>query len=289
MNSNNLFSADAPIAHQTGYFSSFDGLSLYYQHWWSEQLSSAMVVMVHGLGGHSDLFGNVVKTLAPQGYHLYALDLRGNGRSPGKRGHINRWLDFRHDLNSFWQYIIPQCPNLPQFMVGHSLGGTIVLDYVLHSPQTLEGIIVSNPAIGVVGVSPLKFFLGKLFSQIWSTFSQSTGISLEKSVHDPALIAHYKQDSLRHDLGTARLATEYIATTNWIKAHGNELNVPLLMLQSGLDTISPLESSHRFFENVPVGDKTWKEYPQSYHEIYDDLEHHQVLADLSEWLKAHLT
>jgi alpha-beta hydrolase superfamily lysophospholipase len=256
--------------------------------------------MVHGLGGHSGLFRNVVEVLAPQGYHLYAFDLRGNGRSPGRRGHINSWSELRGDVGACFDFIAQnlvaqdcvtqaQTPApLPRFILGHSVGGTVVLDYVLHYPQGLQGTIISNPILGAVGVSPIKFAIARLLSQVWPTFSLSTGVASDTGARDPAILASHFNDPLRHATGSARLATEYLATADWLQTHAVDLKVPLLMLQSGADRVALPAGSRRFFERVTLSDKTWKAYPESYHEIYDDLDHAMVLADISEWLQAHL-
>jgi alpha-beta hydrolase superfamily lysophospholipase len=276
-----------PLQHQTGTFPSHDGIELFYQTWWSAPPTRGVVVMVHGLGGHSGLFQNVVEALAPAGFQLYALDLRGNGRSPGRRGYINNWSEFRGDVGALLDFIHPSHPNSPQFILGHSVGGAVVLDYVLHHPAGLQGTIISNPTLGAVGISPLRFAIARLLSQVWPTFSLSTGVAGSTGARDPELCAAYAADPLRHATGSARLATEYIATADWLQTHAADLQVPLLMLQSGADRVSLPAGSRRFFDQVTFPDKTWKEYPDSYHEIYDDRDRQIVLADLGNWLQTH--
>jgi alpha-beta hydrolase superfamily lysophospholipase len=276
------------LQHQTGTFPSHDGMELFYQHWWSKPPTRGVVVMVHGLGGHSGLFQNIVEALAPARFQLYALDLRGNGRSPGQRGYVNNWGELRGDVGVFLDFINQSQPNLPKFILGHSVGGAVVLDYVLHHPTGLQGTIISNPTLGAVGISPFRFAIARLLSQIWPTFSLSTGVARDTGARDPELCAAYAADPLRHATGSARLATEYIATADWIQTHAADLAVPLLMLQGGADRVSLPAGSRRFFNQVTFPDKTWREYPESYHEIYDDHDRQIVLADLSNWLQAHL-
>jgi alpha-beta hydrolase superfamily lysophospholipase len=276
------------LQHQTGTFPSHDGMELFYQHWWNDPTARGVVVMVHGLGGHSGLFDNIVTALAPAGFHLYALDLRGNGRSPGRRGYVNSWSELRGDVGAFLNFIRQSQPDLPQFVLGHSVGGAVVLDYVMRHPAGLQGTIISNPTLGAVGISPLRFAIARLLSQLWPTFSLSTGVAGNTGARDPALCAAYAADPLRHATGSARLATEYMATADWIQTHAADLQVPLLMLQSGADRVSLPAGSRRFFEQVTFPDKTWREYPESYHEIYDDHDRQVVLNDLNNWLQAHL-
>lgn len=264
--------------------------ALFYRHWQPEDTPSirAVVVMVHGLGGHSGLFQPVADVLVPLGYDLWALDLRGNGRSPGQRGHVNRWSEFRDDVTAFVDFVAPQVPTVPWFLLGHSVGGAIALDCALRSPDPWRGVIVSAPTLGKVGVSPLRFAIARILSQLWPTFSLSTGVKADTAARDPEVLAQQQQDSLRHSRGSVRLATEYLVAIDWLQSNASHLSLPLLMLQGGSDRVAPPESSRQFFDRLPNVQKEWREYPESYHEIYDDLDASRVLTDLARWLDHHL-
>lgn len=275
------------MKHLEGRFSGFDNLSLYYQGWQPEQDIQAIVVMVHGLGGHSNLFDPAVQYLVPHGYAIYAFDLRGHGRSPGQRGYINTWNEFRQDLHQFVQQIHQQHSASPCFLWGHSLGGTIALDYALRSPQNLKGLIVTAPALGKVQISPFKLALGYMLSKILPRFSLRLGLRKDLCLKDPDICAAYLQDPLRHDYGSARLATEFFATVGWIYQHIADLKIPLLLLHCQEDEIILAEASRDFFQKVMVADKEHREYSGCYHDLYLDA-NYQVLADLNYWLKQHI-
>lgn len=276
------------MKHREGTFLGAAGLRLYYQSWHPQKRSRAIVVIVHGLGGHSDLFANLVQYLVDCGDTVYGFDLRGNGRSPGQRSYINSWTEFREDLEAFVRLIEVKESDSPCFLLGHSLGATIVLDYVLRSPRQWQGVILIAPALGNVGVSPLKLAIGRILSKVWPRFSLDTGIDLAASSRDPQVLKAYAQDPLRHSRGTARLATEFLKTVNWIEAHASELQVPLLILHGGADRVTLPESSRLFFERVTFADKEKREYPGAYHEIFNDLDYQQILCDLKDWLERHL-
>jgi alpha-beta hydrolase superfamily lysophospholipase len=261
--------------------------SLYYRHWCPDQSPWGILLIIHGLGGHSGLFSNVVDVLLPRGYCVYAPDLPGNGRSPGVRGHIQQWEEFRQVVDSFLVLIRSDHPGIPCFLLGHSLGGAIALDYVLRIPGTVQGVILSAPTLGKIGVSPLKFVIAQLCSTLWPTFSLTTGIDLEAGARDPAVLARYENDPLRHQRGSSRLATEYLKTADWLQAHVQELQCPLLMLQGGSDRVVSPDVNRQVFEQIPLTDKEWREYPNSYHELFDDLDYAMVIADLADWLDRH--
>jgi alpha-beta hydrolase superfamily lysophospholipase len=275
------------MKHTEGRFSSFDNLNLYYQSWQPDQEIQAIVAMVHGLGGHSSLFHPAVQYLVPQGYAVYAFDLRGHGQSPGQRGHVNTWAEFRQDLHLFLQQIDQQQASYPCFLWGHSLGGTIALDYALRSPDALKGLIVTAPALGKVQISPFKLALGYMLSRIVPRFSLRLRLRNDVCLKNPDICTDYLQDPLRHDYGSARLATEFFATVGWIYQHISDLKIPLLLLHCQEDEVTLAEASRHFFQQVMFSDKEHREYSGCYHDLYLDA-NYQILADLNHWLERHL-
>lgn len=276
------------MKHNQGNFSGAGDIDLYYQSWHPDGEIEAIIALVHGLGAHGSIFGNLVKFFSDRGLAVYGFDLRGHGRSPGQRGYINSWSEFREDLSAFLQLIITKEDRLPLFLLGQSLGGTIALDYALHYPALLQGLILLSPALKV-GISPLKSILGRIFSQLIPRFSLDTGLDLAAGSRDPQVVAAYARDSLRHTRGTARLATEFAQTVNWIEVHASKLRVPLLIMHGGADIVTLPESSRHLFENITFADKEIREYPESYHELHNDLDCQEVFADIDNWLEKHLT
>ena len=271
------------IRHITEHFLGAGGLQLYYQSWHQDSPKQGIVVIVHGLGAHSGIFNNLVEFLCDRQFQVYALDLRGHGHSEGQRGYINSWNEFRQDLKAFLQLIISQEPNLPLFLLGQSLGGTIALDYALHDGEQLQGLILLSPALKV-RISPFKLILGRIFSRFMPHFTLNTGIDLTTISRNPQVVAAAAQDGLRHKKGTARLATEFWQAVDWLEANAAKLAVPTLILYGGADRVTLPESSSLLFKTIALADKEQHEYPQSYHELHQDLDYQAVFADLGNWL-----
>jgi alpha-beta hydrolase superfamily lysophospholipase len=279
------------IYHNESKFQGVGGLELYYQSWQPEGTARAILVIVHGLGSHSGRYKNIVEHLLPKQYAVYGLDWRGHGRSAGQKGYINAWTELRADLHTFLELIQQQQPGCPIFLMGHSLGGVIVLDYVLHHPEDaskLQGVITLAPSIGEVGISLIRVLLGKLLSKLWPRFTMSTGIDLAAGSRDEQMLKEYAEDQLRHTCGTARLATEFFATRRWIHTHAANWQVPLLILHGGADRVAVPAGSEAFYQQVTYPDKLRIEYPGAYHELHCDINYQEVLTDLENWLEKHL-
>lgn len=270
-----------------GWLSSSDGVNVYYQCWLPQSSVTAVVAMVHGLGSHSGWFRELAYPLVAHGYGVYALDLRGHGQSSGRRGYIQHWSDFRNDFHQFWQLVLARHPGLPGFALGHSLGAVVTLDYALHYPQGLPGVIAIAPAIGAVGVPPIKLAIAQLLSWIWPQFTLDTGLTAKARYNDPALAVAYDADPLRHTKGTARLATEFLKTRRWLQAHWSELTSPMLLLHGTCDPVTAPSSGRLAFAALPGADKEYREYPGAYHDLHNDLFAQAVACDIVHWLERH--
>ncbi|MBD2775714.1 alpha/beta hydrolase [Iningainema tapete] len=276
------------MEHREGSLKGVRGVNLYYQSWHPLGNPCAIALIVHGLGSHSGLFSNVVEHLIKCGYAVYGLDLRGHGRSQGQRGHINSWSEFREDLKAFLQLIETQQPGCPRFLLGHSLGGVIALDYVLRFPKSVQGLITMAPPLGRVGVSPLKLTLGRTLSQVMPRFALNTGFASATASSDRNVLA-ISTDRFMHSRGSARLATEFLAAIAWIQFHADDLQVPILILHGGADQVALPEGSRIFFEKISFPDKERYEYPQSRHALHRDLDYPEILTNLEDWLRRHLS
>ncbi len=274
--------------HTEGTFDGFEGLELYYQRWRPEGKVKAILAVVHGFGEHSGRYGNVVDWFAPKGYAVYSFDLRGHGRSPGPRGYVNSFAEFREDVKAFLEFIHEQEPGCPVFLLGHSTGGLIVLEYVLHHPEGLVGVVASAPMLAQADVSPLLVLLSKVLSRVLPRFTLTVGLDTTALSRDAAVVEAYVNDPLVHGLGTPRLGTELIKAYEWTQAHAADLSIPCLIVHGSADRIIPPEGSRVFYENVTFADKERRAYEDYYHEVFNDVGKEQVLADVEAWVERRL-
>jgi alpha-beta hydrolase superfamily lysophospholipase len=274
--------------HLEGTFTGFEGMELYYQRWRPEGIPRASLVVVHGFGEHSGRYDNVVDWFVPRGHAIYAFDQQGYGRSPGTRGYVNYFGEYRQDLKAFLDLVHAAEADRPLFLLGHSMGGLVVLNYVLHDPSGLDGVIASAPLLGTLPTSPILTVLSKALSRLWPRLNLNTGLEVAALSRDKAVVDAYVNDPLVHNLGTPRLGTEMTKAVEWTQDHAADLALPCLILHGGADRIVDPEASRVFFEKVSFHDKERHEYEGSYHEIFNDLDKEVVLADVETWLDDHL-
>jgi alpha-beta hydrolase superfamily lysophospholipase len=266
------------------WFEGAGGTRLFCRHARPSGKARAVLISLHGLGDHSGLYPMLADALLPLGVELLTPDLRGNGRSPGQRGYINSWTELREDLRRLVVRTRGAEPDLPLFLLGNSLGGLVVLDYALHHPQGLRGVMAVAPPLGELGVPGPLLALGRVLSRIWPRFSVRTGMDLSGLARDPEVTRRVLDDPLFHRRGTARLSTEVTATIASLQAAAPRFPVPVLVLHGGADRMVPPEGSRRFIAGVGHPDKRLIEYPRAYHALLADDGGERVLADIGEWM-----
>lgn len=270
-------------------FSGAHGLLLFYQAWYPPGVAKAVVALVHGFGEHCDRYSTVTTALTQAGYAVFGFDNQGHGRSEGQRGHINSWQDYRDNVSAFLAQVRHHEPTLPLFLLGHSLGGLIVLDFVLASPQGLAGIIISGPPIRPTGIAkPYLVAIARVLSGIWPRFSMDVGAGTETLSRDPAVVNQTQEDPLTHSMATVRWGSECLVAIANVRQNIHQLQVPILLVHGSADQVNDVRGSQEIFERITV-DKTLKIYPGSYHEPHNDLDRHQVMNDLVQWLNDRLT
>lgn len=272
-----------------GRFPGAGHLELYWQSWHPDGTVRATLTIVHGIGEHSGRYTNIVHHLVPRGYAVYGFDHRGHGRSPGQRGHINNWAEYRGDVDAFLRLVRGREGDRPLFVFGHSLGALIVLEYVLRRPGGLHGAVVCGAPLEPVGVAkPYLVALARLLSRVWPHFSLSTRLGTPAISRDPAVVHAYRTDPLVHRTATARWGTECLAAIGWVKAHAAEWRVPVLFLHGGADRLNAPEGTARVFAQVIYPDKMMRIYPDAFHELHNDVNREAVLHDIALWLEQRL-
>jgi alpha-beta hydrolase superfamily lysophospholipase len=270
--------------HSEATFRTADGLALFRQSWRPAGTTRAVLVNVHGIGDHSSLYPMLPGHFVPRGWSVHTYDLRGNGRSPGPRGHIERWSQLRDDLNRFLAVVRDEESGLPLFLLGNSLGGLVVLDYAFHHPNGLRGVIAIAAPLGRIGTPGWLLTLGRALSHIWPGFTLDTGLDLSGLSRDPAVGDAIVSDPLFHRKASARLAAEVLRTARDLRLNAARFPVPLLLLHGAEDRMVFPEGTRAFFDAVGQPDKDYLEYPGAFHALLADIGHERVLADLERWM-----
>jgi len=274
----------------SGKLTARDGLSLFWKTWVPEKKPKALIHIIHGYAEHIDRYTNVVEQLIPHEYALFGSDHRGHGRSDGKRGHVNRFQDFIDDEYHFSQEVIRRkFPDIPYFMLGHSMGSLIALNYVEQHRGGIRGLVLSGTGSAPgAGVPKILLVVTSILSRLLPGIHVKSPLPPDFISRDPAVVKAYEEDPLVYNVITPRLAHE-MNTAVTIGAHrAGTVSIPVLIQLGSQDTA--FSGQRELFDALGSKDKTFKIYEGLKHEVYNELPEDRatVLDDLLSWLDSHL-
>ena len=278
------------MEHEEGFLNENSDRRIYYQCWLPEGNLKAVLLLVHGLAEHCGRYMNLVNRFVPLGYGVYTFDLPGHGKSYGKRVFINRFEDYIQTLAVFRDKVQTLHDEAPLFLVGHSMGSLVSTVFLAKHQEGFAGAVLSGSGAVKVpdNISSATIFAGKIFSVLMPKIGL-IGLDVNGVSRDPSVVKAYVEDPLVHTgKTTARLAAEILRAMQGIPKMAAQITLPILMIQGGADRLVDPEGAKMLFETVQSPDKTIKIYEGLYHEIFNEPERDQVLADVEGWLESHL-
>jgi len=261
-----------------------DGLNLYGQGWTPPGKTKAVISLVHGVGEHSGRYEHVANFFNEKGYTFYAFDHRGHGKSPGPRGHFPTYETVMQDIACHLEQTKKRFPNKPVVLYGHSMGGNLVLNFVLRHHPDVTGVIVTSPLLRLSFQPPkIKIMLANLLMRVWPTLSMPSGLDTADFSHDPEANQKYDDDPLNHKKVTPCFLN-LIEAGEWALEHADKFPKPLLLMHGGADRITSAENSRVFAEKA--GDQcTLKIWDNLYHELHNEYEKQDVLETMVKWIR----
>lgn len=275
-----------------GYFRGSDDTELFYQTWTNDKIRGTFVI-THGLAEHSECYHHVAKELCDDGWKVVAWDLRGHGRSEGKRGYVKDFSMFVDDLGRFIKTIAVKDGGNKDggnvVMFGHSMGGLITVRYLqTHAPQ-IAALCLSSPALGLSAKVPkLKEALAHVAVKWVPTLTMYNEIKYEDLTRDEEMLKSHQLDTLRHDKISPGLFLGMVDGFTAAHEQASELKYPVLMQLSGEDRLVSTEASREFFEHLPNKNKELHIYADSLHEVFNDRDRSKAIADLKKFINPFL-
>ena len=276
------------MSHHEDRFAARNGLTLYEQVWLPEGEPLAAVVVVHGINEHSGRYARLAEDLNRRGYAVYALDLRGHGRSDGDRAMVRTFDEYLDDVELLVARVAARQPGKPVFLFGHSMGGAIVALLSITRSPNVCGLVLSAPAILIAGgVFPVLRRLASLASRIWPTL-RITRMGCRFISHDQAAVEAFRNDPLVfHGRFPVCTGAEILRAAKRIQTGARQITLPLLILHGTGDLVTDPQGSRLLVARAGSSDKTLRLYTGLYHEVLSEPEREQVVADLLAWLDDH--
>nr|WP_313776306.1 alpha/beta hydrolase [Mycobacterium sp.] len=250
---------------------------------------NGLVVLCHGYAEHARRYDHVAQRFGAAGLITYALDLRGHGRSGGKRVYLKDISEYTEDFHHLVGLATAAHPELKRVVLGHSMGGGIVFAYGVEHPDDYAAMVLSGPAVYAQdAVSPVMITVAKVVGSLLPGLPVQN-LPADAVSRDPAVVAAYEADPLvHHGKLPAGIAKALIGIGETMPQRAAALTAPLLVVHGGQDKLIPVAGSERLVECVGSTDVALKVYPELYHEVFNEPERAAVLDDVTSWIETRL-
>ena len=246
-----------------------------------------VIILVHGLGEHIQRYREWAGLFNREKFAFAGVDLPGHGLSDGKRGHIKNYSQ----TDGMIDILINECkmtfPGIPVFLYGQSLGGGIVLDYLLRMNPKVKGSIVTSPWLKLAfEPDKSKIRLASVVKGLIPSLIQPSGLVTDYLSHDREIVNKYKNDPLVHDKISVSLFISATKAGAFVLENGAMLKTPLLLIHGSEDKICSPEGSREFA--LKTGLAELKIWDGGYHELHNEPFNKDVFSFITDWIKLKL-
>ncbi|KAB8332313.1 lysophospholipase [Scytonema tolypothrichoides VB-61278] len=271
-----------------GSFTGAEGYTIFTRNWAPPTgAPRAVLVIVHGFNSHSGHYLWAGEQFARGGLAVYAIDLRGRGRSEGDRYHIDHIDDYTRDVGSLIDQARVENPGLPVFLLGHSAGGVVSCVYALDHQAKLAGLICESfahelPAPGIA-LAVLK--------GLSHVVPHAHVLKLDNAhfSRDPKVVEALNNDPfVKDEAQPTETVAAMLRGDDRLKQGFAQLTLPVLILHGTEDKVTKPSGSQHFYEQAGAQDKTLKLYEGHFHDLLNDLDKELVLADIQQWIDARI-
>ncbi|WP_420460315.1 lysophospholipase [Neolewinella sp.] len=252
---------------------------------WDTPNPRAVVGIIHGLGEHCRRYDALAAFFHTHRVAAVGYDRQGFGRSEGQRGHA---ASYTHYLDGVAQLLV-QCQRryseLPVFLYGQSMGGQLLLTYLIKRKPRITGAVVTSPHIATgFRPNPLVVGLGKLLRRVRPSQTLDNQLDLTRLSRDPEVQRAYTADPLNHQRLSAQVGLDLLERAKFLQDYAGGLTVPTLLLHGSADGITAHDATEAFATRNPAG-VHWRSYPGFYHELHNEPGREEVLGDIWTWME----
>jgi acylglycerol lipase len=278
---------DTATAAEQSTFTGTAGLNIFFRSWRPAGTARAVIVIVPGFNSHSGYYGWAAEQLVTLGVAVYAVDLRGRGKSDGERFFVATFADYLSDVDGMVHLAQSREPELPVFVMGHSAGGVLACLYTLEHQKNLAGLICESFAFQTpapdVALAVLKG-LGHIVPHAHVLHLKNEDFS-----RDPKVVAAMNADPLiAHETQPTQTVAELVRADERLKREFADMTLPVLILHGTSDKAARASGSQAFFDGAGSTDKTLKLYDGHFHDLLNDVDKETVMEDIKSWLGARL-
>lgn len=262
-----------------------NNVKLYMEKHFPEKGTKACVVLIHGANDHIGRYKHIGKHFANKGICVYGFDMRGHGKSPGKRGHIGKYSLVLDDIHDFVSKVSNENPDKPIIIYGQSMGGNFALNYLAKKPHDkIKGAVITSPLIKLYK-EPSRFKVKMLtfLSKIMPMATINSGLCFEDFTSDPNEIEKCRNDTLITKRISLQTSVEAYNSGIYIYNNPQKIKVPFLLTHGSEDCITSFEASKSFVNRSNLG--KFIPFEGAKHEPHNEGGKYKVLDKVMNWIE----
>ncbi|MEV7619687.1 alpha/beta hydrolase [Microbacterium sp. NPDC089321] len=281
-------------APRTAEFVDAHGIAIVYDVYEAVGTARGVVQLLHGVGEHAGRYVRTIEALTGAGFHVYADDHRGHGRTgirqhggPAKLGRLGPG-GLRAAVAACWQLteiIRSERPDLPLVLLGHSWGSFLSQMLLNQHPEAYDAVVLSGSALRTprdLNAAPLN-----------ARWKGPDADGLEWLSRDEAVWAAFHDDPLTTEVPLLTLFGPIEAARLYgLPKRNLGHRIPVLLMVGRDDPVGGPRSVHKLADayrtRSGLDDVTTLVYPDARHEIFNELQQDEVRADLLAWLDARI-
>jgi alpha-beta hydrolase superfamily lysophospholipase len=263
------------------------GPNIFVRSWHPNGKTRGLVVIVPGFNAHSGYYNWVAEQFVASGLAVYALDLRGRGKSDGERFYAQKFADYVSDVATVMEMAKSREPGLPVFLLGHSAGGVVSCLYALEHQTELAGLICESFAFQV----PAPDFALAVFKGLSHVAPHAHVLRLKNEFfsRDPKVVQAMNDDPhIAHETQPTQTLAEMVRADERLKKEFPLITLPVLIVHGTADKATKPSGSQLFYTKAGSIDKTLKFYDGHFHDLLNDIDKEAVMADIKGWIDKRL-
>lgn len=248
----------------------------------------ARVLHVHGINEHSARHHRTFAALTAAGIEVVRFDLRGSGRSGGRRQFVERFEDYVDDVAAVYAWICRELDDLPLYVMGHSMGGAVAIYFAAHYDRLLSGLLLSAPGylVGEV-VPPVKIAVGRALARFFPNLRLPKPAESPAISRDPKEVAAFAADPLSPSFNTLAQGAAVIDAFVKLPALCASITTPTVIFHGTGDRLILCEGSFTLFRSLRSADRELHYLPGVFHEPHNDYDRENYFALLDRWITKH--
>ena len=264
-----------------------DGIRMHVRAHEPDGAPGGVIAMIHGLGEHAGRYEHVARYFTARGYAFVCPDLRGHGKTAGKRGYAPSYDTMLADIDLVLGWTAKRHPGLPTCLYGHSMGGNLVLMRLFRGnlPAPIACAVAGSPWLSLhAPPGAATVAVARIASRLMPTFTAKNDLKVDDLTRSEAVRAATREDPDYHRYIGARLFEEVtVAGKTLLDGKRPEAPVPLFVMVGTNDLVVSHEAVLAFIDQCggTCESKVWEDF---YHELHNEPESEEVLGVVADFL-----